>query len=138
MSEFQQDESEEMITNINITPLVDIMLVLLIIFMLVSSITDFSSIEIELPKAATGENIHNEPVSIMISRFADFYLSGQKKSSIENLTSELENIKKEKPEIQVVISADKKVYHEQIIRVIDIVRKLGIDRFAINVEHLEE
>ncbi len=137
MSEFQQDESE-MITNINITPLVDIMLVLLIIFMLVSSITDFSSIEIELPKAATGERIHDETVSIMISRLGDFYLSGQKKSSIENLTSELENIKKEKPEIQVVISADKKVYHEQIIKVIDIVRKLGIDRFAINGEHLEE
>ena len=51
---FQENE-DDIITSINITPLVDIMLVLLILFMLVSTITDFNSIDVELPQAATGK-----------------------------------------------------------------------------------
>ncbi len=137
MAIFESNE-DDIISNINITPLVDIMLVLLIIFMLVSTVVDFSAIEVELPHAATGEEIHNKSVSIMISKTGDYYLAGKKVVSAEELQEKLGLKKQEFPQIQVVISADKKTYHEDIVRVIDIVRKLEIKGFAINVEYLNE
>ena len=133
-----QDNDDDIISGINITPLVDIMLVLLIIFMLVSTITDFTSIEIELPKAATGDQIKNESLSILISKTGDYYLSGNRMDSFEELKQNLREKKEANPEVQVIISADKKVYHEEIIRVIDAVRNLQIYKFAINVEPAEE
>jgi biopolymer transport protein ExbD len=132
-----QEDNDDIISAINITPLVDIMLVLLIIFMLVSSIVDFTAINVELPHAATGEEIKNETVSVMISQNGDYYLAGKKLESADELKTQL-NIKKQKnPDIQVAISADKKTFHEEVVRVIDMVRKQGIKRFAINVEHLD-
>lgn len=135
---FAQEDNDDIISGINITPLVDIMLVLLIIFMLVSSIVDFNAIKVELPQAATGENVHTKTVSIMISQDGDFYLAGDKAESFDVLESELALKKEKTPDLQVAISADRKTYHQEVIRVIDMVRKLEINRFAINVEYLEE
>ncbi len=132
------DNDDDIIAGINITPLVDIMLVLLIIFMLVSTIADFNSINVELPHAATGGEIHTMTVSVMVSKTGIFYLAGEKMSSAEELKEKLRRKKQENPEIQVAISADRKTYHEEIVRVIDIVRSLEITGFAINVEYLDE
>jgi len=131
-----QENNDDIISGINITPLVDIMLVLLIIFMLVSSIVDFNAIKVELPHAATGEEIKNETVSVMILQNGDYYLAGKKMDSSEGLRTNLTIRKQKNPDIQVVISADKKTYHEEVVRVIDMVRKLDIKSFAINVEQL--
>ncbi len=131
-----QENNDDIISGINITPLVDIMLVLLIIFMLVSSIIDLHAIKVELPHAATGEEVKNETVSVMISQNGDYYLAGKKMDSAEDLRTNLEIRKKTNSDIQVAISADKKTFHEEVIRVIDMVRKLDIKRFAINVEPL--
>ena len=131
------NSEEDIISDINVTPLVDIMLVLLIIFMLVSTFVDFS-IKVELPHAATGEDIKSESISIMISEAGDYYLAGNYVSSYDELRTKLQEKRDANPEIQVVISADKKVYHEQVVKVIDTIRKLNIFKFAINVEPLEE
>jgi len=131
-----QENNDDIISGINITPLVDIMLVLLIIFMLVSSIVDLHAIKVELPHAATGEEVKNETVSVMIMQNGDYYLSGKKMDSSEDLRTNLEIRKKTNPDVQIAISADKKTFHEEVIRVIDMVRKLDIKRFAINVEPL--
>lgn len=131
------DNDDEIISGINITPLVDIMLVLLIIFMLVSTITDFRSIRVELPHAATGSEIHTKSVSVMISKEGVYYLDGQKVGTREELTQQLSIKKTEFPGLQVIISADKKACHEHVVNVIDIIRKLDINGFAINVEYTE-
>ena len=128
---------EDIISDINVTPLVDIMLVLLIIFMLVSTFVDLS-IQVELPHAATGEEIKAESISVMISKEGDYYLAGQYVPSFEALREQLKEKQKDNPEIQVVISADKKAYHEQVVKVIDTIRKLNIFKFAINIEPQED
>ena len=133
-----REDEDDIISGINITPLVDIMLVLLIIFMLVSSISDFRSINVDLPNAATGSEAQTKSVSVMISNAGEFYLAGMKVGTAEALMEGLASKKEQSPDLQVVISADKKTYHEHIVKVIDIVRKLGIKGFAINVEYLEE
>lgn len=132
-----QSEQDDIISNINITPMVDIMLVLLIIFMLVSSITDFNAIKVDLPKAATGEDADTKSVSVMISPSGDYFLADRKMASFEDMKHALFLRKQANPDIQVAISADRKTYHEEVVRVIDMLRNLDITRFAINVEYLE-
>ena len=91
-----------------------------------------------MPHAATGQEIDTETVSIQISQEGDYYLCGEKIDSYADLKDRLRKKREDNPEVQVVISADKKVYHEEVIRVVDAIRKLEIYKFAINVEPLEE
>jgi len=138
MAGFQIPNDDDIIASINITPLVDIMLVLLIIFMLVSTVVDFSSIEINLPQAATGENAQKESIAIVVSKAGNYYVDGQAVDNLNHLVDLLIRKKSENPDLQAVISGDRKTYHENIVRIIDTVRKVGIHKFAINVEYLED
>ena len=134
----QPDDNGQIMSEINITPLVDIMLVLLIIFMLVSTLVDFSAIHVELPKAATGENAKSESVSIVISKSGEYFLSGEPMGSIDALKQNIEHLKKQNPQIQAIISADKSVSHGQVVKIIDLIRRLNISKFAIGVELSED
>ncbi len=129
---------QEMIAEINVTPLVDIMLVLLIIFMLVSTVIQKQAIEVELPHAVTGAEVNNETVSVVISREGDFYIAGKLAANYDELRSTLEKKHKENPNLQVVISADRKCSHGQVVQVIDTVRELEIYKFAIDTEKPKE
>lgn len=135
---FLKQNDDEIMSDINITPLVDIMLVLLIIFMLVSTVVDMNGIEVELPRAATGAALKTRTVSVMITRDGMYYLDGTRLMTSGELKEQLELKKKDNPDVQVIIGADKKSYHEDVVRVIDMVRKLGITRFAINVETTDD
>lgn len=137
MSLMNQND-DDIISDINITPLVDIMLVLLIIFMLVSSIVDFSAIKVELPKAATGESTKTESVAIVINKAGEYFVAGNLVEGLEELTQILTQKKAENPEVQAIISADTNVVHGHVVKVIDLVRKLDISKFAISVELSEE
>jgi len=132
------NNDDEIISSINVTPLVDIMLVLLIIFMLVSTFVEKDAIEIELPHAATGSEIENKTVSILVSKDGNYFLAGAKMESFNELEQKIKIRRDKNPEIQVVIAADRKVYHGKVIEIIDMVRKLEIYKFAINVEYNEQ
>ncbi len=137
MSLMNQND-DEIMSDINITPLVDIMLVLLIIFMLVSSLVDFSAIKVELPKAATGENTKLESVAVVINKAGEYFVEGNLVNSFEQLRRILQEKKAQNPEVQAIISADTHVAHGHVVKVIDLVRKLDISKFAISVELSEE
>ncbi len=137
MAGFDKQGGDEIISAINVTPLVDIMLVLLIIFMLVSTFVAKEAIEVELPHAATGKEIEQKTVSVLISKDGDYYVSGTKYDSYASLKGRLEEEKKADATIQVVISADKEVRHGSVVKVVDMVRRLEIYKFAINVDYDE-
>jgi biopolymer transport protein ExbD len=136
--EFNENEESGIISQINVTPLVDIMLVLLIIFMLVSSFVAKEVIEVDLPQASTGKDSERKTLSILISKEGDYYLSGKKYETVLQISDELKNEKRNNPQIQVVISADRLVYHGKVVDIIDLIRQLEIYDFAINVEYDEE
>lgn len=137
-NDFNGNENNGTISSINVTPLVDIMLVLLIIFMLVSSFVAREAIEVDLPHAATGKEIEKKTLSILVSKDGDYYISGKKTADIRSLADELKNEKAQNSEIQVVISADRTVQHGKVVDIIDLIRQIGIYNFAINVEYDEE
>lgn len=131
-------DDDEILADINITPLVDIMLVLLITFMLVSNLVNVSAIKVELPKAATAENAQMESIAIIITESGQYFVSGRPVASFDALEKILAEKRSQNAQIQTIISADTNVSHGRVVKVIDLVRRLNILKFAISVELSEE
>jgi biopolymer transport protein ExbD len=129
-------DDEEMITDINVTPLVDIVLVLLIVLMVTSSYLVNKSINVELPKAATGETT-TPTMSISLDLDGKLYLDGTSITEKE-LQDRVRDAYRTDPEVKAIISADGRVKHAQVVTVIDILRRENVTKFAINTSPLEE
>lgn len=126
-------DSDEMISDINVTPLVDIILVLLIIFMVTANVIERKALQVELPKAATGEDTKPAVLSLMLTKQGELYLNGQR-SDENGLRAYAQSIQKSDANVQAVIAADAQVSHGSVVHLIDIVRQLGIYRFAIHID----
>lgn len=127
-------DDDDGINEINITPMVDVMLVLLIIFMVTANYMTSQSIEMKLPKASTGapnEAVQN--LGFSLDKDSKLYLDGQA-VNYADLTQILAEKKAAKPDISALISADVKTPHGEVVKLIDFIRKNGITNFAINVE----
>ncbi len=124
-------DNDDPIVDINITPFVDVILVVLIIFMVTTPMLVNQSIQIQLPKAVTGEDTPPTNIQLTISKEGDVYVDGKKVNE-----DEIENIAKEKisfnSNVQASIAADQNTTHGQVIRVIDLIKKGGIHKFAIS------
>jgi biopolymer transport protein ExbD len=131
----KSDNDEEIISAINVTPLVDIVLVLLIVLMVTSSYLVNKSISVELPKAATGET-SNPTLSISLDVDGKLYLDG---TGIDeaSLQQRIRVAYQADPEVKAVISADGRVKHAQVVTVIDLLRQEKVTKFAINTSPLE-
>lgn len=126
-------DDDGIITDINVTPLVDIMLVLLIIFMLTANIIANPSIEVALPEASTGEATEPSTVALMLTKDGELFLNGTPVDEA-GVRDYLADLAKEDPKAQAIIAADKEVSHGKVIHLIDLVRQQGIHKFAINIE----
>jgi len=133
-------DDDDGIVDINVTPLVDIMLVLLIIFMVASTYIVKPSIEVELPKAATGnEDLLDTTISVVITEAGELQLNGEPatEASIAETCREVKKAAeagRSKDEPQAIISADKRTPHGRVVRIIDLVRRNGVLKFAINID----
>ncbi len=133
MAGSNQSNGDEPITSINVTPLVDITLVLLIIFMVTATFIVSPQIKVELPKAVTAETSDPQTFAIVITKDDKLYLNGTATTE-EQIVTYIQERMKTSPDLQVVISADKWVYHGRVVHFIDLVRKNGVRKFAINVD----
>ena len=127
------EEGGGMIVDINVTPLVDITLVLLIIFMVTASYIVSPAIKVDLPKAASGTEQSKTTLSLTLSKEGALFLNGERTSDeavVRYIKGELPG----KPELQAIIAADGAVPHRDVIHVIDLVKRTGVHRFAINVD----
>ena len=97
-------EEEEAITGINVTPLVDITLVLLIIFMVTTSYIVNTSIEVNLPKAATGRETRPTSLAVTLTREGQLYLNGRPVSP-DTLVAHVRDEIARHPDTRAVISA---------------------------------
>lgn len=124
-------QDDDMITGINVTPLVDVVLVLLIILMVTASYIVSKSIPMELPNAATGES-SQAPLAISIDKDARLYLDGEPISE-RDLERAAARAGAENPNARAMIAADGAARHRNVVRVIDLLRRSGVAKFAINV-----
>lgn len=121
------------ITGINVTPLVDIMLCLLVIFMVTTTYVVADSIKIDLPKASTGDHTDPSTITLVYTKDRELFLNGEKSSEAllrEKIRAELGDNK----EIQAIIGADKEVSHGEVIHLIDVIKQEGVVKFALNID----
>ena len=113
---YRSNKKRKIMSEINVTPFVDVMLVLLIIFMITAPLMK-TGVEIELPKVDT-PNIpeSEEPLVISINRKSEVFLS-EKKTNEKNLKAKLLEIKRANPKIKIFIKADKSVSYETLMKV---------------------
>ena len=126
-------DDDDIISGINVTPLVDIMLVLLIIFMLTANIINNPAIQVDLPKAATGEGTEPTMLALTLTENGTIFLNGEATTK-PALIEYLPEVAKADDQAQALIAADKSVPHGQVIEIIDLVRQMGIYRFALNID----
>ena len=126
-------DDEDMISGINVTPLVDITLVLLIIFMVTATYIVRESIEVELPRAAHGGESVGVMLNIVITKDAKLYVDGVETDEPTLKARVAEAIAKDK-DARAIISADKSSLHGAVVHVIDVIKGAGIGKFAINIE----
>ena len=126
-------DDDDIISGINVTPLVDIMLVLLIIFMLTANIINNPAIQVDLPKASTGEATEPTTIALTLTQSGAIFLNGELTDK-KALIAYLPEVAKADDKAQALIAADKTVPHGKVIELIDLVRQLGVYRFALNID----
>ena len=134
-SRFEDEDSGSMITDINVTPLVDITLVLLIIFMVTTTYIVNPTIKVELPRAATGTEQTRTTLGLTLTKEGVLYLNGEP-SDDTALRKYIRSELPKNPDLQAIIAADKVVPHGNVVRLIDLVKQEGVRKFAINVDAL--
>ena len=120
-------DDDEGMNEINVTPLVDVMLVLLVIFMVASVYIVKDAIEVELPKAASGSDVVETTLSIVIDKQGALYLNGEPS---ERIASRARAKRPPRLPPRRRSSPPTASSHGDVIRVIDIVRTNGLERFA--------
>ncbi len=130
----QNDEGgDDVIAGINVTPLVDITLVLLIIFMVTATYVVRDAIRVDLPRAASGGEVVGPTLAFALDRDGKLFLDGAP-ASADAAREAVRAAVARSPEARALISADRAVSHGRVIEVIDLVKQEGLTRFAIDVE----
>jgi biopolymer transport protein ExbD len=124
---------QDVISEINIVPLVDIILVVLIIFMVTASTFSSKEIDVQLPKASTGSSSSTLPFTVQVSPNGQMYLNGAEVNDESLRAQALERVASD-PESTAVISADAAAAHGVVVRVMDLLQSAGLTKLAVSVE----
>jgi biopolymer transport protein ExbD len=128
-----QDNDDEEITGINVTPLVDIVLVLLIIFMVTANFIVRETVEVDLPRAAHGGETVQGLVNVVIDKDGKLFFDGAEVAEDELSRKVSEAVAKDK-DTRAIISADQALPYGRVMRLIDVVKGQGIAKFALNIQ----
>lgn len=126
------DDDEGLISAINITPMVDVVLVLLVIFMVTARIIHAQGMPMDLPKAASGESIQTI-FSVELSADGKTFVDSEPVPNDAGISKLAEEGKKKNPDLRAVIRADQKVEHGRVIHVLDLLKRAGVAKIAFAV-----
>jgi biopolymer transport protein ExbD len=121
------------ITGINVTPMVDVVLVLLVIMMVSATYIVSQSLKVQLPKTATSDQAVSSVATVMITKEGALRFN-QTPVDEPTLITKLKEAFAASPDVNLVVSADKGAQHGDVVHVIDLAKIEGITKFAINVE----
>lgn len=129
------DSNRRMITDINVTPMVDIMLVLLIIFMVTATYITRGAFDVNLPEAANGGDVSDSPIQISISAAGVLSLNGDD-IEMQKISEAVAPIIRDNPDVQAVVDGDRGVEYGRVMEVIDTLKTAGVRNFAAAVERV--
>ena len=120
------------ITDINITPFVDVVLVLLVIFIVTAPMLFKQVIDVKLPSAATAEQTAPDTIGLAVTAAGDFLLNGETMNTAQVKDFTRQAVQSNK-QVQVIIAADREAAHKHVIKAIDIIKQAGVENFAFQV-----
>lgn len=130
-----QDDIDSENTSINITPLVDIMLVLLIIFMVTANMQQKKTIDVSLPKAESGQEfaLKGDQLAFSIDKDSKYFLNGTE-ISFPDIESKVAAVRGGGGKFQTSIAADASAPHGAVMKLMDTLRRQEIFDFSLDVE----
>jgi len=126
------DEKQKKVV-LNITPLIDVLFILIIFFTISSTFLEQPGIKLELPKAQSAQSQRAEKAVLYISSDAKLYLRDEE-VTLAQLPQKLQALMKNLSEKSLIISADKKVHHGLVVQVMDIARNSKVQRLVVSTE----
>jgi biopolymer transport protein TolR len=132
---YQDEEGLSAISDINVTPLVDVTLVLLIIFMVTAQLIMARGISVDLPKTASGDEVKST-LQVTIDKQRTLYVNGQEYATIDAAQARVIEMRRDNPDVKAIITSDASVPHGDVMRVIDFVKQAGVTKFALSSDPL--
>ena len=130
---FNTGNDNEEISNINITPMVDVILVLLVIFMVTANFLKKESVNINLPKVAAADPNVRQSIQIALTRDGMLLMEGVQVSE-EDMMNSLTDEVRLRPNMRVTISADERLEYSKIARLMGLVKQAGVTKLALSVK----
>lgn len=127
-----EDDADGSITGINITPLVDVVLVVLIIFMATAPMIARRAIRVEVPRVAKSDRSATDALAVALDANSKLTLSG-KPTTLEDLKKVLSAATAAKPDQPVTLSADKTLPYGDVAELLDAVRSAGVKKVGLEV-----
>ena len=134
-------DEDEIISGINVTPMVDVAFVVLIIFIVTASLVLKDNIPVELPRAESGERLAAGLLNVSITAKGQIYING-KRGSVDELPRAVKQsraeAKKRRRDVSAFVAADVKSEYGTFARVVDKLRMLGVTDIALDTKPPEE
>ncbi|MBE9486526.1 MAG: protein TolR [Desulfuromonadales bacterium] len=127
------------LSQINVTPFVDVMLVLLIIFMVTAPMLD-QGVQVDLPEVAESPSLlaQQEPLVVTIERSGKIFIGKAEVKQISKLGPVLQQALKGKPDREVFLEADQKVPYGRVVQVMAAVKRAGVEKLGMVTRLPEE
>ena len=125
---FQEDEAEE----INMTPMLDVVFIMLIFFIVTASFVKEAGIDVNRPEAATAVKKERANILVAISEQGEIWIN-KRQVDVRAVQANIERLKAENPQGSVVIQADRKATTETLIKVMDASRAAGVFDVEVRV-----
>ena len=132
-AEFNNDSEDSTFASINVTPFVDVVLVLLVIFMITAPALVKDILEIKLPKTNSGDGKIMQTLGVAVNRDGNILLNGVLTDE-EGLKAAAVEALKQNADAQAIISADVDVAYGRVVKVIDTLKSNGLEKFAVQIE----
>ena len=120
------------ITDINVTPLVDVTLVLLVIFMVTASLVFTRALPVNLPKSASSESAVQTNWVVVIKKNGVFALNGKRMGKVE-LAGKMRTEARINPSLKVDLAADEGLSYGSVVGALDMLKKEGVKRVVLSV-----
>ncbi|MBI1820418.1 MAG: biopolymer transporter ExbD [Nitrospirae bacterium] len=122
-------EPKKYMAEINVVPLVDVVLVLLIIFMVTAPLL-YRGIDLKLPKSEVNTMKAEEGKTISIVKDRKIYFESRL-VSLRQLEGQLTTLRQKRPDVTLYLRADRDVSYGEVVQVMDVIKKTGIDRLGM-------
>lgn len=123
----------DLVTGINVTPMVDITLVLLIIFMVTATFVSEQALQVNLPKVIKEEKAPHPALVVTLGAQGELKYN-REDTDLPHLTQQMTEETSTNPEVKVIVKADKDISYEKLAAVLDALKRGGVEKLALAMD----